>query len=154
MALFQFVAVLMLSLFAAPVPQMSKQSNTVESEPCAKAMTQMDLDDCWGRQYKKADAHLNLIYRKVLQMMEKDIARDKFQKDADMLPLDQTALLDLKKTERLWIRYRASQCEAAQQQNAGGSMAPMTWAICMMDVTEDRVKELKDTYETPDRKLE
>ncbi len=152
MCLLQMAVALMLIAFATPAPQKIRQATP--EDPCAKAMTQSDMNECWGTRYRKADAHLNTLYRSLLGLMARDLARDKQQNDADMLKFDETAVLDLKKTGRLWIRYRDSECDAAEQQIDGGSMAPMTWSICMTDVTEDRIKELKNTYETPDRKLE
>ena len=149
-----FAILLTVTFLTAPTSQKPERPSAVQADPCAKAMSQRDLNACWGQQYKEADAHLNATYRKLVALMEKDLARDSQQNYADMVKFDETALLDLKKTERLWILYRDSECDAAEQQIDGGSMAPMTWAVCMMDVTEDRIKELKDTYETPDRKLE
>jgi len=154
MTFYQFVLAVVIAFLASPFTQNSKQSTSTQKGPCAKAMTQTDLNTCFAQQYKKADAHLNAVYGKLLELMMNDLARDKRQNDADMVRFDETALLDLRKTERLWIRYRDSECDAAEQQIDGGSMAPMTGAICLMQVTNDRIKELKNTYETPDRKLE
>jgi len=148
------LCVLLIIMLHHTAPQKPSPARPVQEDPCAKAMSQFDLDECWGQQYGRADAHLNALYRKLLGLMEKDLINDKQQNDVDMVKFDETALLDLKKTERLWIRYRDSQCDAAAQQIDGGSMAPMTRSICLMDATNHRIDELKDAYETPDRKLE
>ncbi|HKF51567.1 MAG TPA: lysozyme inhibitor LprI family protein [Candidatus Acidoferrales bacterium] len=149
MVLLQFVT-LTAFLLVAPATQKSKRAIS-SKDPCATAMTQADLNECWAQQYKKADAHLNSIYKTLLELMKNDLVRDGKLNNADMVKFDETALLDLKRTERLWIRYRDSACK---QQIGSGSMAPMTGAICLMDVTNDRIREIKDAYETPDRKLE
>lgn len=149
-----FAILLSIIFIAAPSSQGTKGRSAIQVDPCAKAMTQSDLNLCEGQQYKKADARLNAIYRKLVGLIETDLARDKQQKYADIVKFDETALVDLKKTEHLWIQYRDSQCDAAEQQIDGGSMAPMTWAICMTNVTEDRINELKDAYANPDRTLE
>jgi uncharacterized protein YecT (DUF1311 family) len=86
--------------------------------------------------------------------MAKDLATDKYHNDLDMVKFDETAIEDLKNTERPWIRYRDSQCDAAEQQIDGGSMASMVGAICLTEVTNHRTDELKDARENPSRTLE
>lgn len=154
LGVFQLAVPLIIAMFYGPMPQAPKALTPIQEDPCSKAMTQSDLNECWGQQYKKADAHLNAIYRKLLDFMTKDLAVDRKQNDTDMVKFDETALQDLRKTERLWIRYRDSQCDAAGQQIDGGSMTPMVGAMCLTEVTNHRINELKDAYENPNRTLE
>jgi len=114
----------------------------------------MELNQCSGDQYRKADTRLNTVYSKVLGFLQKDLTDAVGQKDAEQVKYNQAAVEKLKATERAWIHYRNLHCDAARHENEGGSMSPMIWALCMEQVTTDRVEELKQAYETGDRKLE
>jgi len=114
----------------------------------------MELTQCAGKQYHKADARLNAVYRRVLEFMEKDLLDAQTDKDLEQIKYNQDAIAKLKATEKAWIQYRDLHCDAARHQNEGGSMAPMVWAFCMEQTTTDRVEELKQAYETGDRKVE
>ena len=121
---------------------------------CDEAKSQMELNQCAGKQYHKADARLNAVYRKVLEFMEKDLSDAQNGKDPEQIKYNQDAIAKLRATEKAWIQYRDLHCDAARHQNEGGSMAPMVWAFCMEQTTTDRIEELKQAYETGDRKLE
>lgn len=101
-------------------------------------MTQADMNTCYGGEYKKADAHLNIIYRKALAAIQNN----------------KTAVADLKTTEFAWIKYRDAHCQAAGKQYEGGSMQPMVVAQCLQEVTQHRIEEIKQAYENGDIKLE
>lgn len=154
----QLVTVLIASMICAPVSQKSKGPNSGQDSPCPSEisgdLSQFDLAQCWEREHKKTDVHLNALYSKLVDFMVKDIAADRRKNDTEILKVDEVSLQDLKRTEGLWLRYRDSQCEAAQQQYEGGSAAPMIWHMCMVRVTNHRIGELKSVYEMPNRKLE
>ena len=42
-----------------------------------------------------------------------------------------------------WERFREAQCGWEKDQYDGGSMAPMVYALCLANVTERRLDELK-----------
>jgi len=154
----QLVMLLLFAMMCGPTPQKPhKATSNVQDAPCPREMSgdlsQFDLDQCWERKYKKADARLNAVYRKLLDLMAKDVAADR-QNDTDGMKTDETSLLHLRRTHRLWLSYRQSQCDAAKQQFEPGSAAPMVWAQCMVDVTNHRIDELNAAYEAPKRKLE
>ncbi len=108
-----------------------------DADPCPNAMTQLELNQCAGNEYRKADAHLNAIYSKLMKLL-----RDDKEKEV------------LKRTEKAWIQYRNLHCEEVRPRDGEGSMAPMVWANCMTMLTADRVEEIKALYETPDLSLE
>jgi uncharacterized protein YecT (DUF1311 family) len=105
--------------------------------PCDAAATQLELNQCYGEQFRKADAHLNKIYASLLKQLGNG-----------------TAVQKLKMAEKVWIRYRDLHCEAARSGFEGGSISPMVWAQCMAATTDHRIEELKNAYETGERKLE
>jgi len=122
--------------------------------PCVNAMTQMELNQCAGEQYHKADARLNTIYRRLLETMQKDLADARDRKDSDLIKYSEQGIEKLRAAENAWIQYRDLHCEAARHQYEGGSMSPMIWGFCMAETTLDRIRELKSAYEEGDRKLE
>ena len=105
--------------------------------PCDAAMTQLDLNQCYGEQFQKADARLNKLYASLLKQLR-----------------GETAVQKVRAAEKAWIRYRDLHCEAAKSEFEGGSISPMVWAQCMTMTTEHRIEELKAAYEIGERKLE
>ena len=97
-----------------------------KSEPCPNAQSQAEMNDCAGREYKKADAELNQVYQKLVAMLEAD---EKAQ---------------LKAVEMTWIKYRDANCDFVADQYKGGSMRPMILGFCLADMTHNRTNELKD----------
>ena len=97
-----------------------------KSEPCPNAQSQAEMNDCAGREYKRADAELNQVYQKLVAMLDAD---EKTQ---------------LKAVEMTWIKYRDANCDFVADQYKGGSIRPMILGFCLADVTRDRANELKD----------
>ncbi len=127
-------------------------AQTQKPDPCAKDMTQMEMNICSGDEAEKADKRLNLVYRKAMEYLQQDLAQagtDQSQKKWVQQSID-----DLKAAEIAWIKYRDLQCEAAAQRYEGGSIRPLIKNNCMSMATEHRVEEIKAAYENGDRKLE
>jgi len=124
----------------------SEKKQSKSTGPCDKAMTQLELNMCFGREYKKTDVRLNQLYRKTLDLMQRemDSAREDVYKDTEEIV--QTSTANLKAAERAWIQYRDLHCQAAQHEVWGGSMSPMVWAECMSQVTEHRISEMTSAY--------
>ena len=99
---------------------------TKKPTPCADAQTQADMNICWGKEYKAADATLNQVYG---QLMRK---------------LDEADKPQLKQVETAWLKYRDANCEFVADQYKGGSIRPMIEAMCLADVTRNRTTELKN----------
>jgi uncharacterized protein YecT (DUF1311 family) len=95
-------------------------------EPCADATSQADMNNCWGNEYKKADAQLNQTYQQLAALLEEE---DK---------------AELKAAENAWIKYRDANCDFVADQYRGGTMRGMILAICLADVTGNRTTELKN----------
>jgi len=117
-------------------------------------MTQQEMNQCSGEQYRKADAQLNSVYTKLVHLMEKDLSEDQQRNDLQQKNFDEMAIQKLRAAEKAWIQYRNLHCDAARHQFEPGSMSPMVWADCMTNTTEHRIEEIKDAYELGDRNLE
>jgi uncharacterized protein YecT (DUF1311 family) len=113
-----------------------------QSDPpidCSNAQTQVDMDNCAGQDFQKADAELNRVYK---QAMKAAKDQDKaLQSDSP----DLVGAVDaLKKAQRGWIDYRDGECEGEGFQSRGGTMEPMLVSGCKADLTEKRTKELNE----------
>jgi len=107
----------------------------------------MELNQCAGEQYHKADARLNAVYRKVLEIKDKALLEARNHNDSDLIKYNQQSLNKLKAAERAWIQYRDLHCDAVRHEYEDGSMSPMIWGFCMAQTTLDRIEELKSAYE-------
>jgi uncharacterized protein YecT (DUF1311 family) len=149
------LGLLFFSLFGLIPHATPKQTSPKKPKaPCDWAMTQMEMNQCSAEEYRKADAHLNAVYRRAILFMENDIRDAVTKGDDDEKKHAETAIQKLKATEKVWIQYRDLDCDAARFENEGGSIAPLTWAVCMTQVTEQRIIDLKNAYESPDRIIE
>jgi len=120
--------VLLLSAAALAFGQSQKKS-----EPCADAQTQADMNICWGKEYKAADATLNQVYGQLMRKLEE---ADKTQ---------------LKQVEAAWLKYRDANCDFVGDQYKGGSMRPMIVAMCLADTTRNRTVELRNQIKDRDQ---
>ena len=134
------IVLLVLAVFGYAQNSKQRAEESQQKGPCDAAITQLDLNQCYGEQYRNADAHLNKIYGNLLKQLQSE-------KSA-------TAIQKLQAAEKVWIRYRDLHCEAARLEFEGGSMSPMVWAQCMDMTTNHRMEEIKAAYETGERKLE
>jgi uncharacterized protein YecT (DUF1311 family) len=127
-------------------------AQNANADPCEKAMSQADMNDCYGKEYMKADARLNRVYHKAMDYLQTSLAQS--GTDQALQKQSQTAIDDLKAAELAWIKYRDLQCEAASQQYQGGTMWSMIHSMCMTTTTRHRIIEIKQAYENGDHKLE
>ena len=118
MKLLTISGLLVLNLFVVTLAQDKKK------DPCADAQSQADMNMCWGKEYKAADAKLNKTYQEF------------------MSKLDESEKVQLKNAQLAWLKYRDANCEFVAEQYKGGTMRPMIAAICLADVTNARVNEL------------
>jgi uncharacterized protein YecT (DUF1311 family) len=96
-----------------------------KKDPCADAQSQAEMNMCWGKQYKAADARLNDAYRRF------------------MAKLDDEEKAQLKKAQLAWIAYRDANCDFVADQYRGGTMRPMIAAICLAETASNRATELE-----------
>src|SRR5437667_2041935 len=88
-----------LSLSTALTSSGQKQK---EQDPCANAQTTLEMRDCAGREYKKADEELNKVYRQLTSTLA-----DEGYKGA------------LKTAQQAWIKYRDANCDFESYLNRG-----------------------------------
>jgi uncharacterized protein YecT (DUF1311 family) len=104
----------------------------LDTSPCASAQTQADLDVCWLAQANKADAALNVSYKKL---------RD----GLTAMGIDPAPLVP---TETAWIAARDTTCSFEESLYEGGSIAPMINSECVDRMTRARTQRLNDFLAT------
>jgi uncharacterized protein YecT (DUF1311 family) len=110
------------------------------ADQCGGTTTQRDLDECYGRAYRQADAELNTAYRRLAgKIGGSDRAKDL----GDMLEA----------AERAWVEFRDRECDFETADTRGGSIHSMEVTICRTGQTEVRIKELRRQLTCPEGDL-
>src|SRR3546814_8646263 len=112
------------------------------SDVCSSDLYQVEMNFCAQQEYERADAALNVQWKKTSAAMKKR-DRDPYQSD-DNRPGYMATLLD---AQRAWIAYRDAHCESAGYVARGGSLEPMRVSGCMAEVTAQRHAPLKALVE-------
>ncbi|MDH3602636.1 MAG: lysozyme inhibitor LprI family protein [Candidatus Tectomicrobia bacterium] len=94
-------------------------------KPCTGATTTVEMRECQGQRYKKADARLNQIYK---QLMDS---------------LDEFRRTKLRAAQRAWVVFRDTQAAFEASAEAGGSLEPLLRLEILATLTEERVKRLQ-----------
>ena len=87
--------------------------------------TQMEMNQQASTNYKKTDAKMALIYKKV----QKETLSD----------MDKKLLLD---AQRTWIKYKEAHCKSASASYVGASIQPLIYFNCLTEITKERIKQL------------
>jgi uncharacterized protein YecT (DUF1311 family) len=111
---------------ATPSAQSKDHADTV----CNAANTQMEINQCFGDAYQKADKDLNQLYSRITKNQ------------------DAAGLSRLQTVQRAWLKYRDAQCAAAAAIYRGGSIESSIRSECLMRITRTRIDELQHVYAT------
>ena len=95
---------------------------------CAAANTQAEINQCVSASYQKVDKQLNDLYASVMKK------------------LTPAAQAKLGTVQRLWIRYRNENCDAAAAAYEGGSIQASVKLGCLDRNTRARINELQHVY--------
>jgi uncharacterized protein YecT (DUF1311 family) len=106
---------------------------------CANAPTQVDLTDCAGQDWDRADAELNAVYAKAVAAV-KEIDSNL---EADLKGAEDA----LRTAQRAWIAYRDAACETDGFLMRGGTAEPMLVYGCLARLTEERTAHLRNLAE-------
>lgn len=106
-------------------------SQSWAAEDCKDPQTQTDMNICSDKTYKKADEDLNVVYKKALKILDgSDVGQiEKF-----------------KEVQRSWLEYRDLNCNYAVSGYEGGTIAPLVYATCMTELTQERTKQIPQLF--------
>lgn len=88
----------------------------------ANDIGQQGLNQCARRDFAKADALLNKTYREFVGKSDDN----------------------LRKAQRAWLAFRDAECAYQSEGEKGGSLWPLEHADCMTELTNQRIKQLRD----------
>lgn len=125
-ALFVSATVLVAALFLA-IPARAQHLNE-SGFPCAQVNVPVELANCLSDARKKSDDKLKAVYE--------DLRNRLNHADVERLAIAQ----------RLWIRYRRSNCTAERDLYEGGSASYPAYVACLEAMTRARTEELQVTY--------
>ena len=93
----------------------------------AFGQSQSEMTQQAAHSAEKADADLNKVYQKLMASL-----------DGDGIKL-------LKEAQRAWIAYRDAEAKRAGDEARGGSMSPMLFYAATAELTQERIKHLKES---------
>lgn len=108
------------------------------AEDCRDAATQTDMNICYSNAYRQRDAELNRVYgalRKGLGDRSEEIGL-------------------LVAAQRAWIAFRDAECAYSASSVSGGSLYPTVMAMCLDEVTHERIEKLKSYGECAEGDLD
>ena len=90
------------------------------------AQSQMEMNQQAFADYKKADAKMTALYKKVQKII------------AD--PKEKSLLLE---AQRTWTKFKEAHCRSISAAEQGGTIYPLIYTTCLQQLTEDRIIQLK-----------
>lgn len=96
--------------------------------------TQLELNQNSYNEYKKADSLLNARYKELTSKLG----------NSDSKKI-------LVKAQRAWISYRDAHCSYTESFYEGGSIQPIIYTVCLLQLTNNRIKELEEAIEELDK---
>ncbi|MEM8806468.1 MAG: lysozyme inhibitor LprI family protein [Cyanobacteria bacterium P01_G01_bin.38] len=124
-----------------PRAQQRPSSVLPQKQDCGLAETQQAMNQCAQQNYQQSDEALNAAYNSL--------------KDS----LDEVAADNLVTAEKAWLEFRDGNCDFERNQFEGGSIAPLIYASCLEQLTDERLAELQQpampetAYEQVDQQL-
>ncbi|MCU0832496.1 MAG: lysozyme inhibitor LprI family protein [Rhizobiaceae bacterium] len=97
-------------------------------------LPQQGMALCADQDFRNADAELNRVWRQVRDVIQ--ASEREYDGYAGWFET-------LRASQRAWIGYRDSQCEAEGYQMAGGSAQGMLIFMCLARLTRTRTEELR-----------
>jgi uncharacterized protein YecT (DUF1311 family) len=93
------------------------------------AQTQVEMNEIAHNDFKKADAELNKVYKKVIEVL--DVGEKQL----------------MIKAQKDWLKFRDSHCKFEIEQFKGGSIQPLIYSTCLTERTNARIEDLKTILE-------
>jgi uncharacterized protein YecT (DUF1311 family) len=106
---------------------------------CANPQNQMTMTMCAGEAASRADAAMNVQWKRTLADMHKSDVDAGALGDQGHGPSYAEALLA---SQRAWLQFRDAECQIEGYAARGGSMQPMLVAQCLQTLTVQRTKQL------------
>ena len=112
---------------------------TPEGE-CADPQTQQQMNYCAAQEFWKLDGELTKAYEEALAYTRK-MDQTAPPPEAPDLKTETEALTI---AEKAWLQYRDAHCDGMGYLARGGTLEPLLVGNCKIELTKNRIKELKD----------
>jgi uncharacterized protein YecT (DUF1311 family) len=96
-----------------------------EKVDCGAAETQLAMNQCAQQNYQRSDQVLNQVYQDL------------------RATLSTPAKNQLQAAETAWLSFRDADCAFERSQFEGGSIAPLIYASCLEQLTDQRIADLE-----------
>lgn len=103
------------------------QKKQPERDPCRDPMSQLEMNFCARSQHEKADAELNIAYKRLL---------------TELAGYENNLRPKVQKAQLLWLKYRDANCDSESSVYEGGSIRPTIYFSCLASLTQERTKRL------------
>lgn len=111
-----------------------------EPDECADPQAQQQMNYCAAQEFWKLDGELTKVYEEALAYTKK-MDQSASPPDAPDLKTETEALTI---AEKAWLQYRDAHCDGMGYQARGGTLEPLLVGNCKIELTKNRIKELKD----------
>ncbi len=98
-------------------------------DKCSNLPNQSALNTCSSNVLNSANQKINSVYANYMK------------------ELNPTEKLQLKEAQRAWIQYKEKDCQFQSSPVLKGSLYPFVHNGCLVEKTENRIKELQDMQE-------
>ena len=112
----------------------------VAQEDCSDPEVQTTNNYCVSQAFWKLDGELGKVYEEALAHTGRQ-DKEMPPPEAPDLKTETEALMIAQKA---WLQYRDAHCDGMGYKARGGSLEPVLVGNCKIDLTENRMKELKD----------
>ncbi|MBI2339538.1 MAG: DUF1311 domain-containing protein [Deltaproteobacteria bacterium] len=116
----------------------AKEPYSPEYSKCLEHADGNDFNsrDCNSSEFEIQDGLLNQKYQKLLKAVEEGGYGDE--------QTDTRLKKDIRAAQRLWVQFRDKNCEVHYLAAGGGTYSAVAGTYCMLEMTVQRAKELKD----------
>lgn len=109
-------------------------------DECANPEQQQQMNYCAAQEFWKLDAELTKTYEEALAYTAK-MDKEMPPPEAPDLKTETEALTI---AEKAWLQYRDAHCDGMGYHARGGTLEPLLVGNCKIELTRNRLKELKD----------
>jgi uncharacterized protein YecT (DUF1311 family) len=117
----------MLMIILVNLLELGSKNPVLAQISCNDAQSQAQMNACASLSATNSDKKLNLIYQQIKSRL------NNFQQKKSLV-----------ETQRIWIKFRDSQCAFEKSFYSGGSIAPTIYYSCLSELTEQRNKQLQN----------
>lgn len=123
------------------------EANAAPAARCADPQSTLDMKVCAEIRLRTADAELTKVYAEAIADARRQYATLRRERTYQGMPDSE---MIVRKAQNAWLVYRDANCAHQYQIYYGGSLAGLAYIACKADMTEARIKELRQLMNVGD----